>query len=194
MNMNVFQAAIDAGVRKIVFASSIQVVSSESHDGTALPHAHKVAYLPLDADSPANPTNGYALSKLLGEVMLREYVAPCGILCAAMRFPALRASAAEFETDFTVEGPHKPVRIAQGFALLTMNDAARSIIATLEAKLTGYHTFFPAISRVEGALVKPAIERYYPDVPLRRPIEQIDSLVCSRFIREATGWVPQDLF
>ena len=53
MNMNVFEAAAQMGVGKIVFASSIQAMTLQrrERDGESLPPS-KLAYLPLDGDSP----------------------------------------------------------------------------------------------------------------------------------------------
>ena len=59
---NVFQASVDAGVGRIIFASSIQVL------GTGLKYGGgeeplPPAYLPLDGEGPANTQNAYPLSK-----------------------------------------------------------------------------------------------------------------------------------
>ncbi len=44
MNMNIFQAARDVGVQKIVFSSSVQVMSGQ-----------RPPYLPFDSSTPAHP-------------------------------------------------------------------------------------------------------------------------------------------
>src|SRR6185295_6411773 len=52
MNANAFAAALDCGVRHIVFASSLQVMFTA--DGPGAEH-HPIPYFPLDASAAANP-------------------------------------------------------------------------------------------------------------------------------------------
>ena len=67
MNMNVFQAAAAAGVKLVLFASSVQVSAGAPEDGPTAP------YLPLDGELPPRPGNLYALSKYFGELSLRYF-------------------------------------------------------------------------------------------------------------------------
>jgi nucleoside-diphosphate-sugar epimerase len=195
MNMNVFHAALDAGVKRIIFASSVQVMASESGGESPYPpHARRVAYLPMDCHSPENPCNSYALSKSVGETMLKQYTVPHGLTCVALRFPQI-ADAERFERYRLppLERDWHPSRITQAFSFISQADAARAILACLTADLAGYHVFFPAISQIHGLLVPQAIARYYPNVPLKRPIDRIDSLVDHSHFTDATGWRPRDI-
>ena len=191
MNMNVFHAASAAGVKKIVFASTIQVIASEADWPTTPPHASNVAYLPLDSASPANPTNPYALSKYLGELMLADYFVPRGLSAVALRLPGLvnlAKPSARFQWD------HEPqsVIVAQGFGYLSYADAAALVLAILRADLPGFRVYLPARSMIIAPLVRPAVERYYPGIPLRRPIEEIESLIDNSKVCLETGWSPKD--
>lgn len=69
---NVMQAAVDAGVRKIVTASSPTVFGYGSPAGW-LPER-----LPLDEDVTPRPWNAYALSKLVAERTAQMFAAQCG--------------------------------------------------------------------------------------------------------------------
>ena len=95
MDVNVFQAAVDLGIRRIVFASSVQVFSGDRTGGwgdttEALSRPSCLAYLPIDGETPICPRNGYALSKAAGEQMLRYYVALDADLSATtVRYPFL---------------------------------------------------------------------------------------------------------
>jgi nucleoside-diphosphate-sugar epimerase len=74
MDINVFQAAVDLGVRKLVFASSVQVFSgNRTTDDVDKPSC--LPYLPLDGDLPTCPRNAYALSKEAAEQQLRYFAA-----------------------------------------------------------------------------------------------------------------------
>ena len=68
MNMNVFQAAQETGVRHIIFSSSIQVLGEHNSSNTDLRMC--VPYLPLDGDAPANPKNAYAFSHYASQINL----------------------------------------------------------------------------------------------------------------------------
>ncbi len=195
MNMNVFQAAIDAGVKRIVFASTIQVMASESGgDAPFPPYANHVASLPLSRDNPKNPGNSYSLSKSIGESMLEQYVVPHGLTGIALRFPLLVGPKwfEEYRKSPIRDDWHDS-RITQAFALLATADAATAVVACLTANLSGYHVFFPAISQVNGPLVPQAIAKWYRNVSLKRPIEQINSLVDHSHLTQATGWRPRHL-
>ncbi|NNC12788.1 NAD(P)-dependent oxidoreductase [Planctomonas sp. JC2975] len=69
---NVMQAAVDAGVRKIVTASSPTVF------GYGSPAGWVPERLPLDEDVEPRPWNAYALSKLLAERTMQMFAAQKG--------------------------------------------------------------------------------------------------------------------
>jgi nucleoside-diphosphate-sugar epimerase len=69
---NVMQAAVDAGVRKIVTASSPTVF------GYGSPAGWVPERLPLDEDVEPRPWNAYALSKLLAERTMAMFAAQKG--------------------------------------------------------------------------------------------------------------------
>src|SRR5690606_23264714 len=89
MTANVLFAAADRGIRKIVYASSIQVIMGR-RTGTEQEQPSGLAYLPLDGDLPRRIGNAYALSKAAGEDLLRHLCEQDPELSGtAMRFPAL---------------------------------------------------------------------------------------------------------
>ncbi|NJL30973.1 MAG: NAD(P)-dependent oxidoreductase [Phycisphaerales bacterium] len=140
MNANVFQSAIAGDIRKIIFASTIQVIASEQRYHAVQPDQQpvKVSYLPLDSDSPANPTNTYALSKYLSEQILASFVTRPRIQCISMRFPALPEDTIHYPLMAKLpEHPDQVSRtaIGQAFSYLTRNDATALILATLQADL-----------------------------------------------------------
>ena len=195
INATVFHAALAAGVGKVIFASSIQVIAGEDDPTQPRQPPQQIAYLPLDSDSPARPTNGYALSKYFGEVMLREQLAPAGVRCVAVRFPWLSP---DDDGPVEVSGEPKPqyrdyrgTRWAQCHAQLTMSDAADLVLALLRADLPGFRVYLPAVSRIRGPVTRRYLEDRYADVPLRRPIEQMDSMIDLSRVTAETGWRPR---
>ena len=202
MDMNVFQAALETGARKVVFASSMQAMASEWVGDQPDQQPLKVAYLPMDGNSPANPTNTYALSKAVGEMMLRDFVARPGVDCVALRYPGMyhpHPDPAEMERHRHHHHHHhqhhapSDVTIAQGFSHLSFPDASRLIDAILRSSLPGFRIYLPAISRGRGDRVPEFIEKHYKDVPLRKPIQEIASLIDISRITQETGWSPRDV-
>lgn len=194
MNMNVFEAARQLGIQKIVFASSVQVISGDRRFGqTNNPSA--LPYLPLDGQTLPNPGNAYALSKLAGEIMLGYFVKTAGLSCVAIRFPALYAyDRLEQLTNEPLTSPRPGHRLDEAFTYLSMDDAAQLIGCTLAAELPGFRIYFPAAP--EPTLDWPIDEivaTYFPDVPLRKPAEALSSLVDISRIVEETGWRPTPL-
>ena len=65
----VFDAAENAGIRRVVFCSSDSVAGYTVREGRMLPPR----YAPLDLEHPLLATDPYALSKILGEDLCRSY-------------------------------------------------------------------------------------------------------------------------
>jgi nucleoside-diphosphate-sugar epimerase len=185
INMNVFQAAHEAGAGTIIFASSIQVLGGRD----------RLPYLPLDGDAPANPDNAYALSKLVGEIML-QYFARAHMNCIAIRFPWLIELA-----KYKVRKYKSPdaTRSDGVFSYLSFSDAADLIVALLRISLPGFRTYMPAHPNNRlGLPAADVIKKYYPNVFLRRPLKEISNLIDISRIEAETGWRPRqtnfDLF
>lgn len=198
MNVNVFQAAIELGVRKIVFASSIQVMAGRRRFGDYETVPSRLAYLPADGDVPGRPGNHYSLSKTAAEQFLRYMVDYEHVASAiAIRFPGMVRpewySHIRQHTD-----PNqiwKNVNVDEAFAWLSFPDAGRLMAAVLKAELPGYRCYFPAHPSPQIDMTPQAmIDRFYKNVPLRKPLDEIACLVDISRITAETGWVPQDDF
>ncbi len=193
MNINIFQAAVDLGIKKLVFASSVQVISgNRKMDDTDKPTCLK--YLPVDDQTPPSPGNLYACSKVAGELLLQHL---CGfdesLGCCAIRFPFL-LSAEHLDwfrrVHTTGDPPHwtKPDEV---FAYLLMPDAAALVYAVIQNMTPGYYQCMPAADECWYNLpVAELIERYYQGVTLRKPVDQLHCLVDTSAITERFGWRP----
>lgn len=205
MNANVFIAAAESGVRQIVFASSVQAFAAAASragaDGadTASARPGRVPYLPLDSDLPRRGRNVYGLSKVVGEQLL-EHLCDVhrGLAGVAIRFPALhererlrqwhRRKAAMQETGAEVPDHW----IDEGFSYLMLEDAASLLVAVAQHPQRGYQQMFPAAAgNVLACGAAELVQRYYPDVPVRRDINGSRSLVDISSITERIGWTPR---
>ena len=193
MNANAFMAALDCGVRHIVFASSLQVMLTS--DGTRA-EPHRIPYLPLDANAPADPgLNPYALSKQIAEDFLRVAVrAKPELAVTVLRYPMLVGE--WFKARLSMNGGRVPrdfLHIGEVTAHLTFEDGARLIACALERSQPGYRQFFPAQTLdVTNVGPRGLIERFYPQVPLRLPLEGIERLVDISDLERELGFAPSE--
>ena len=81
---------MEAGVKKIIFASSIQAITGyRKYTEERQQKPSELPYLPLDGNVALNPGNPYAASKVAGEMLLRYFSKFHGISAFALRFPML---------------------------------------------------------------------------------------------------------
>lgn len=190
VNMNVFQAAADCGVQKLVFASTIQTITGH-RPWTEDPAPSGIAYLPADGDLPQRPGNIYALSKCVSEDMLRYYSQWGTMQCIALRLPWVAYDRVTPRPRSKKNWRPRHVNLDECFSYIMVSDVARLIQHILRSDLPGYRTYFPtAADNSSQEPVAELIDRFYAQVPLQKPREQITQLVdCSRITAE-TGWTP----
>jgi len=188
MNMNMFQAAVEMGIRRIVFSSSVQAFAHRQGSQKATPELPP--YLPLDSHVPDNPGNPYALSKVLTERMLRYFASEVeGMSCIALRLPYMLVP--EWIPAMRVQFAQSKAA-HEGFSFLHTDDAGTLMVALVAANLApGYRCYFPAARNPSnGRPVADLLREYYAQVPLRKPADQIESLVDTSEIERDTGWTP----
>jgi len=78
--VHVLEAALQAGIGKMVFASSGAAVGISFAKHELVPH-----YLPIDEEHPCEPQDEYGLSKLLGELTCRRYSDAVGMHTICLR-------------------------------------------------------------------------------------------------------------
>jgi nucleoside-diphosphate-sugar epimerase len=182
INENVFQGAAEQGVGTIVFASTVQLIGSHIDDRTVVTEPARPVY-PLDEAAVPDPSNVYALSKTVSEVMLRYYADRCGLACTALRLPLLHRHEARFQV---ASGHERPVDILEAFTGLTYDDAAGLFLAIVRAALPGFRVYLAGTShRHRDLSVADLIDRYYPDVA-----PGTTDLVDISTVTTETGWRP----
>lgn len=190
MNANVFRAALDLGVRRVVFASSIQAMV-RLEEGRAAETPPCIPYFPLDGAAPADPGNNfYGLSKEFGERTLRvlseRFPALC---CTSLRFPLLVG--AWFYERAASPLPVSALNFSEALTYLDFSDAARLVGLVLDKQTPGYHQYFPAqVINLEGYTAARILSEFFPHIPLRRPPEGIDSLVDGAVLERDFGFRP----
>lgn len=195
MNTNVFRAAEDLGIKRVVFASSIQVISGRN-DGIhgEVPSVCRFPYLPWDGGLPQNPGyNFYALSKALAEQMLTEMARAVPGWCAAsVRFPHLRSSRRRTAYRYVSRPLSLSERVlSEGQCYLMLDDAGSLLRQCLERIGPGHRVYFAGQTpTIEGMDLDEIARTYYPDIPKRGDWDESGGLVDLRPLRDELGWTP----
>ncbi|WP_016697136.1 NAD-dependent epimerase/dehydratase family protein [Actinoalloteichus spitiensis] len=193
-NNNVFAAAADEGVRRLVFASTASVYGDPDR-------------LPMHEDDPLDPLTPYCISKRAGEDLLRFYERRQGLSWNALRFFNVYGPGQRIEAYYTSVINHFLDRLTNGLPpvidgrgeqsmdFVHVTDLARAVVAALESERsglpinigTGIDTTIAQLAKIlidaVGAEVEP---RFNPrDVLVSRRAADI------RRAREVLGWEPR---
>jgi len=183
---NVIEAAVKLGIRKVIFASSETTYGVCFAQGEVLPE-----YLPVDEDHPTVPHDSYAMSKVANEVTARSFQARTGIDIYGLRINNVIEphEYAEMFPDF-VRDP--ALRRRNIFAYIDTRDLGHMVDRCLMTDGLGYEIFNVANADSSVALAaEDVIKRFYPDVPLQRPISGHETFYAIDKARRLLGFAPQ---
>ncbi len=185
-NWAVLEAAEIHEIPKAVMASSINALGA-SFSKTAVPPR----YFPVDEAHPTRAEDAYAQSKWLGEEMAEAFCRRREMQIASLRFHLLMSSDEQrAEQQLSISDPTDDrVRYKSFWGWTDRSDAARACRLALEADWRGHEAFF--INADETVLAIPtreAIERGYPGVPMRRPLDGFESAIDNSKAKRMLGW------
>jgi len=179
---NVFAAAVDRGIERVVWASSETVLG--------LPFDEPPAFAPIDETHPARPESSYALSKVLGETMAEQLARR-----TATRFVGLRISNIMEPPDyerFPGWQDDAGLRKWNLWGYVDARDVGQAVRRGLEAPVEGAEVFI--IAAADTCMTRPSADlmaEVYPGVPLRRPVEGRETLLSIERARAGLGYEPQ---
>lgn len=182
---NVFDAALRAGVRRIVWASS------ETTLGLPFSPQNPPAYAPVDEDHPMRPESAYSLSKDLSEEMARQMAR----WNPGSTFIGLRLSNVMEPKDYDrfpgwQDAPH--FREWNLWGYIDARDAAQAVRKALHVDLTGADHFI--IANADSVMTRPSADlmaEVFPGVPLRGKIEGTQTLLSIEKARRMLGYEPE---
>ena len=180
---NVFAAARAAGIRNVVWASSETVLG--------LPFDEPPPYLPVDEEVPWRPETTYSLGKVLDEEMARQFCRwDPGLKMIGLRFSNVMEPADY--ARFPAWNDDPTVRKWNLWSYIDARDGAQAVRLALEHEATGMDVFIVAnadtvMSRPNDELVRTT----FPDVPIRRPLGEHESLLSIDKARRVLGYAPQ---
>ena len=182
MNFNVFLAAAQVRIERVVWASSETTLG--------LPFEVPPRYAPVDEDHYPFPTTTYALSKVASETVATHIAGWSGVPFIGLRFSNILGPA-DYER-FPSYWPDPQARRWNLWGYIDERDAAAACRLALEAPAEGSASYIiAAADTVMNRSSAGLLEEVFPDVPLTRDVGEFGSLLATGRAREALGFVPQ---
>ena len=180
---NVIEAAVKTGIRKIIIASSETTYGVCFSDGEVDPKV-----LPLDEDYDIDPMDSYGMSKKVNEATARSFQRRSGADIYALRIGNV-IEPHEYATVFPplADDPGRRRRIT--FSYIDARDLGQIVDLCLQKDGLGFQVFNAcndsnSVPQTNEDLLK----RFFPNVPLSRPVGPHESLLSNRKIREVLGF------
>jgi nucleoside-diphosphate-sugar epimerase len=177
----VFSAAARLGLKRVVWASSETTLG--------LPFARQPDYAPVD-EAHVYPETSYALSKVLGEEMARQFSRWSSIPFVGLRFSnvMVRDDYQQFPSYW--DDPHARKWNLWGY--VDESHVAESVRRGLEADVAGADSFI--IAAADTVMQRPSLDlmaEVFPDVPVRDGVTGTDTLLDIGRARRVLGYAPQ---
>jgi nucleoside-diphosphate-sugar epimerase len=177
----VFAAAQRLGLQKVVWASSETTLG--------LPFAQPPEYAPVD-EKHIRPETSYALSKVVGEEMARQFHRWSGIPIIGLRFSnvMIREDYARFPG--WQDDPHARKWNLWGY--VDESHVAESVRLALESEIQGADNFI--IAAADTVMRTPSRElmaEVFPDVPVAHSVSGNDTLLDIGRARQLLGYAPE---
>jgi nucleoside-diphosphate-sugar epimerase len=182
MNFNVFMAAAERRLARVVWASSETTLG--------LPFDVPPRYAPVDEDHYPVPTTTYALSKVASETIATQIAQWSGIPFVALRFSNILGPA-DYER-FPSYWADPMLRKWNLWGYIDERDAATACRLALGADVSGSPSFI--IAAADTVMTRPSAElmrEVFPGVPLTADVGGTGTLLSAGRARRAIGFVPR---
>jgi|SRR5438552_1522606 nucleoside-diphosphate-sugar epimerase len=182
MNFNVFRAASQAGLARVVWASSETTLG--------LPFDVPPRYAPVDEDHYPVPTTTYALSKVASETIADHIAQWSGIPFIALRFSNILGPT-DYQ-EFPSYWGNPTARKWNLWGYIDERDAATACRLALEAGISGSASFI--IAAADTVMTRPSAElmrEVFPGVPLTKDVQGTGTLLSIERAGQALGFAPQ---
>src|SRR5258708_11641711 len=182
MNFNVFQAASQTRVGRVVWASSETTLG--------LPFDVPPRYAPVDEDHYPVPTSTYALSQVASETIATEIAHWSGIPFIALRFSNILGPA-DYQ-QFPADCKDPQLRKWNLWGYIDERDAAAACRLALDADVSGSTSFI--IAAADTVMTRSSAElmhEVFPAVPVIREVTGNTTLLSTDRARQALGFIPE---
>ena len=177
----VFSAAAHLGIRRVVWASSETTLG--------LPFERAPDYAPVD-EAHMYPETSYALSKVLGEEMARQFSRWTGMTIIGLRLSNVMVRHDYERFPAFWDDPH--LRKWNLWGYVDESHVNQSVRLALEADLRGADSFI--IAAADTVMRRPSRElmtEVFPDVPVADDVDGCDTLLRIDKARRVLGYAPE---
>lgn len=177
----VFAAAARLGIQRVVWASSETTLG--------LPFTRPPDYAPVD-EAHIYPETSYALSKVLGEEMARQFSRWSGLAIVGLRFSNIMVREDYERFPSYWDDPH--LRKWNLWGYVDESHVAQSVRLALEADLNGADSFI--IAAADTVMKRPSrdlMTEVFPGVPVADGVSGTDTLLAIDKARAMLGYSPQ---
>lgn len=182
MNSNVFLAAAQLGLQRVVWASSETTLG--------LPFDTPPRYAPVDEDHYPYATTTYALSKVVGETMAGHVAEWSGIPFVALRFSNIFAPE-EYARLRTV-WENAAARRWNLWGYIDVRDVATACRLALDAPVEGARAYIiAAADTVMPRRSADLLNEVFPGVQVTKDVGEFGTLLAIDRAREELGWTPR---
>lgn len=178
---NIFSAAVTLKLKRVVWASSETTLG--------LPFDQPPLYAPIDEAHPLRPESTYALSKVVGEEMARQFHRWSGIPFVALRFSNImeRHDYERFPSFWS----DPLLRKWNLWSYVDESHVAQSCRLGLEAPIMGAESFIiAAADNVMNRSSRELMAEVFPGVPVRQDIGEFETLLGIDKARRMLGYDP----
>lgn len=182
---NVIEAAVKLGIEKVVIASSETTYGVCFADGVVDPKQ-----LPLEEDYDVDPMDSYGLSKVVNEQTARAFQRRSGFDVYALRIGnVIEPHEYDRFPDFFANPDQRRRNV---FCYIDARDLGQIVDLCLQKDGLGFQVF-NAGNDTNSVNIPSAqiIERYFPEVPVKRELGEHEALFSNRKIREMLGFVEE---
>lgn len=183
---NVIEAAVKLGIEKVIIASSETTYGICFSDGQTDPKV-----LPLEEDYDVDPMDSYGLSKVVNEKTARSFQRRSGIDIYALRIGNV-IEPHEYAELFPHYFENPQVRRRNAFCYIDARDLGQIVDLCIQKDGLGYQVF-NAGNDHNGAVIpsQELANRFFPNVPISRDLDEHEALFSNRKIREVLGFKEQ---
>jgi nucleoside-diphosphate-sugar epimerase len=177
----VFASAARLGIRRVVWASSETTLG--------LPFERAPDYAPVDEEH-TYPESSYALSKLLGEEMARQFSRWHGTTILGLRLSNVFVRS-DYEELLPPSWDDAHARKWNLWGYVDESHVAEAVRRALDADLAGADNFI--VAAADTVMKRPSRElmaEVFPDVPLADGVEGNDTLLSIEKARRVLGYDP----
>lgn len=178
----VFASAARLGIRRVVWATSETTLG--------LPFERPPDYAPVD-EAHNYPESSYALSKLLGEEMARQFSRWHGTTILGLRLSNVFVRS-DYEELLPPSWDDAHARKWNLWGYVDESHVAEAVRRALDADLAGADHFI--VAAADTVMKRPSRElmaEVFPDVPLAEGVEGTDTLLSIEKARRVLGYDPK---